>query len=299
MLTPLSPNVLGYDATPTPTAVELYKLLDATGAEATFTPFAMALDGDGVFWGTLDGECVPLTAEGETWSLLWKTTLEGYEDPIYDRQTLQVGFESVAGGALCTREQVKGRGAITTAGQDALINSLIPVVLPKVSNRYGCEFMPRVTEARTFDVRSRLVELVGSDLRTVTTVVMDPNGTPRTLVEGTGYVLVPCRLTGTYTEIRLSDALNFRSEYASRFGMMQIAITGEWGIWGTLADVPADIQEAAVECVLSWMQKPVSDITAIDSSAPRQIVAGTAQTWDIPASAHRAFQPYNRVSGIY
>lgn len=95
MLTPLSPNVLGYDATPIPTAVELYKLLDASGAEVTFTPFAMTVDGDGVFWGTLDGDCVPLLSEGETWSLLWKTTLAGYDDPIYDRQTLLVGFESV------------------------------------------------------------------------------------------------------------------------------------------------------------------------------------------------------------
>jgi len=95
MLTPLSPNVLGYDATPTPTAVELYKLLDAAGDEVTFTPFAMTVDGDGVFWGTLDGTCVPLASEGETWSLIWETTLTGYADPIYDRQTLLVGFESV------------------------------------------------------------------------------------------------------------------------------------------------------------------------------------------------------------
>lgn len=95
MLTPLSPNVLGYDAVPVPTAVELYKLLDATGAEVTFTPFVMTVDVDGVFWGTLDGDCVPLANEGETWSLIWETTLAGYDDPIYDRQTLLVGFESV------------------------------------------------------------------------------------------------------------------------------------------------------------------------------------------------------------
>ena len=110
MLTPLSPNVLSYDATPMPTAVELYKLLDATGAEVTFTPFAMVKGAEwmeagvprATYWGTLDGTCVPLANEGETWSLIWETTLAGYDDPIYDRQTLQVGFESVAGGALCT-----------------------------------------------------------------------------------------------------------------------------------------------------------------------------------------------------
>ena len=201
-------------------------------------------------------------------------------------------------GALCTREQVKARGVITTAGQDALIDSLIPVVLPKVSNRYGCEFMPHSTAARIFDVRTRLVELVGSDLHAVTSVVLDPNGTPRTLVEGTDYVLVPCRLTGTYTEIRLSDMLDVSSEYASRFGV-QLEVTGEWGIWGALADVPADIQEAAATCVLSWMDRPVSEVANIDEGNPRQVMAGVAQTWDIPAASHRKFSPYNRIFGAF
>jgi len=199
---------------------------------------------------------------------------------------------------LCTVAQVKARIGIQTAEHDARIATLIDVVLPTANNRYGCEFMPRVAEARIFDVRTRLVELVGSDLHACTTVVLDPNGTPRTLVEGMDYVLVSCRLTGTYTEIRLSDALNVSSEYASRFGV-QLEVTGAWGIWATTADVPGDINAAAIDCVLSWFDRPSAGVAGIESGSPRDGAPAIPNTWDIPSSAHRRFQPFNRNLGVY
>jgi hypothetical protein len=202
-------------------------------------------------------------------------------------------------GLLCTRDQVKARIQITFSGSDTLIDDLIATVLPTVTNRYGCEFMPQTNgETRTFDVRHRLVDLTGCDLRTATSVVLDPNGTPNTLTAGSDYILLPCRLTGTYPQMRISDALGIDSAFSRGFGAAQLAVTGDWGIWGTTADVPADIQEAAIECVLSWMDKPVSDIGAIDSSTVRQQMPGVAQSWDIPASAHRKFSPYNRNLGV-
>ena len=148
MLTPLSPNVLGYDATPTPTAVELYKLLDATGAEVTFAPFAMTVDGAGIFWGTLDGECIPLANEGETWSLIWKTTLAGYDDPIYDRQTVLVGFESTP-PAIITLSAAKAALDITDGTDDALLTRLIAEAGSMFAQRWSLPDVPAFTGTKT------------------------------------------------------------------------------------------------------------------------------------------------------
>jgi hypothetical protein len=250
----------------------------------------------GAAWAmTVESADIPAALVGHTLEFRWNMRAAAQIRTVVERYVVLDGI----GAALCTRQQVKARSLITTIAQDATIDQLITTVLPKVSTRYGCEFMPHTTGTRTFDFDHRLIDLVASDLRSATSVVLDPNGTPRTLTPGVDYILRPCRLTGTFEEIQLSAALTIESDFSRRFGMKQIEVTGDWGIWDTVADVPDDIQEAAVECVLSWLSKPVSDISAIDSQAPRQISAGIAQTWDIPLSAHRAFQPYNRNLGVY
>lgn len=309
MLTPLSPNVLGYDAVPVPTAVELYKLLDAAGAEVTFTPFAMVKGTeyveDGVthapFWGTLDGSCIPLLSEGATWSLIWETTLAGYDDPIYDRQTLLVGFE-IMGAGLCTRAQVKERGNIPSAitASDAQIDSLIPAVLATFNARYGREFMPQVTATRTFDIRHTLIPLRAFDLRTATTVLLHPEATsPTTLAASVGYILDHYDdLTGTYAAIRIPDSLGFSSGRMTGFGRAQVSVTGNWGCWADATHVPDDVNSAAIDTVLAWMNKPASEMASLvesfDGRGP-----SPASTWDIPAAAHRKMQPYNRNFGAW
>lgn len=200
--------------------------------------------------------------------------------------------------ALCTREQVKARIDITTAHGDAQIDALIATVLPTVCTRYGREFMPWTTATRYFDVRSNLVDLTGSDLRHPTSIVLDPDDKATTL-GADDYILRPCFLTDTYTAVKLSSALALDSDYARKFGVGRIAITGDWGIWATTDDVPLDIQEAAIECVLSWMDRPVADLAAIDSANPRGMMPAVQQAWDIPISAYRKFMPYSRNLGVY
>ena len=202
--------------------------------------------------------------------------------------------------ALCTLYQIKMRTGILDSDSDALIESLIPLALSRMNQATGREFMWTGTkETRVFDTMSHHVVLVGSDLRNCTTVAMDPNGQPVTLQASIDYILRPWRLTGTSTSIRLSDALYLGSDFTRRMNVVQVAVTGDWGIWGDLADVPADINAAAIECVLSWIDKPVSDIAGIDSLSPRSIMPSLSPMWDIPMSAWRKLQPYSVNFGVY
>jgi hypothetical protein len=207
-----------------------------------------------------------------------------------------------ADSVLCTREQVKMRGEINTTKQDHLIDLLIDAVARTAAVRYGREFVTLPAATRTFAVRNRLVPLRSFDLKTATTVKWDPDGDDTTLVEGTDYILLPIGgddLTGTYDALRLSNTLNLSSDRASRFGVGSLEIAGIWGLWDSAADVPLDINMAAIETVLSWLSKPVSDITQIDGGNPLLRVPAAPQSWDFPISAHRKFASYSRNWGVY
>jgi hypothetical protein len=222
--------VLGYDATPTPTAVELYKLLDDTGAEVTFAPFAMTVDGDGVFWGTLDGDCVPLAAEGETWSLIWETTLAGYADPIYDRQTQLVGFENVS-DALCTLTDVYPLAGVSSDANGALAK-IILAASRAIRAHTGLTFGSVVTEERVVRVDGDPTAYP-RELRSLTSVE-DANGSTVAAeaaeADMNGHVRwleLPYRMSGLLT------------------------VTGEWG-WD---EIPADVVLYAAQTVADWFKR--------------------------------------------
>lgn len=217
--------------------------------------------------------------------------------------TMEQSAIATDAGGLCTLAQVKARLNKTTSDYDDRIDALIAALLPTVNARYGREFMPGATTKRTFPVTSRFVSLGASDLRTVTTVKLHPETTsPTTLAENTDYALMPVGadpLTGTYGAIRLAGTLSVSSDFLTAFGVAQLEIDGAWGCWTTVTDVPEDINTAAIECVLAWINKPVAQIGVLGSGEPRQVEPAVPSTWDIPSSAHRKFQAYNRVFGCY
>lgn len=207
---------------------------------------------------------------------------------------------------LCTLEQVKERGVIkaTTTDKDALIQTLIESVLPVFNMRFQREFMPPVTETRTFSVRNRVVFLDGCDLASATAAVLDKGGTSeKTLVAGRDYILdIDDRdfITKTWQVIDLSRQLDISSDMMRDFGFSQIDITGTWGCWADVSAVPADVNAAAIETVLSWMSKPAASIAAaVDSGGMRDMAPVTPSTWDIPSSAWRKMQPYSRNLGVW
>jgi hypothetical protein len=201
--------------------------------------------------------------------------------------------------ALCARAQVKARGGISDTNLDTQIDELIALALARFNASTGREAMPWVTEARTFRLRNDRVVLRGSDLRSATSVVLHPENEATTLVANTDYALVIDRLTNTAGAIQLGGGISLASGFSANFGYAQITVTGAWGIWEHLADVPVAVSAGAIECVLSWLNKPIQTVTGLDSFGARETVPGGSSTWDIPASAYRKWAPYTRHWGVY
>jgi hypothetical protein len=193
---------------------------------------------------------------------------------------------------LCTHEQVKTRAGIpaTTANKDAIIDALIGSVLPAFNNRYGREFMPHTTETRTFDVNGHRLAI--GDLRTATTVTLDPTGDATVLASGTGYALITNDMSSTATHLLIARDVSLHSDFSDAFGIARISILGDWGIWGDVGEVPADVNEAAIQTVVAWMDRGASNVAGIDMGDPRGISPFVVSTWDIPSSAHRKMQPW-------
>lgn len=203
------------------------------------------------------------------------------------------------GARLCTLAQVKARAQYTTTSDDSRIDTIIAAVTRTAAVRYGREFVSQAAATRTFEVTGHLVSLNPYDLRSTTAVTL--NGVA--LMEGTDYILSPegaDPLTGTYGALQLATRkIIGASTRSADFGHDLLVVTGGWGIWSDVTAVPLDINEAAIETVLSWLNKPSTEIAAIDSSNPAYRAVAVPQSWDFPLSAHRKFGLYSRNLGAW
>jgi hypothetical protein len=207
--------------------------------------------------------------------------------------------------ALCTLKQVKERaGIVDTNNDDVIKDQLIPNALRRLQIKTGREFMPQVTETRTFDVDSYRVQLYDCDLRPATeadpiTVVLHPEYEAVALEEGIHYELDLDTRTGTAGAIRLAHTMNLASRRAVTFGRARISITGPWGIWASVENVPVDVNLAAIETVMAALGQPITDLPGVSAGNPRDFMARGGAGWDIPIDAYRKIQPYDRNLGVY
>ncbi len=207
--------------------------------------------------------------------------------------------------ALCTKEQVKEAGNISGTQDDTRIDTLISAVTQTIMRRYAREFVPQADNvARTFAVKSYLVDLAPFDLRATTLVELNPEeATPKTLTANSGYAFKPVggsEKTATYLQIQIADDVDIVSSLYQKFGYAQLRITGNWGIWASAVSVAEDVSRAAIETVLSWLDRPTSTIAQYEElGEPRRVEPAIPQVWDIPSSAHRKLQVYNRNLGVY
>jgi hypothetical protein len=249
---------------------------------------------------------LPVLSAGETWKLVLTWTWENADGIAVERRYvmyLDLVDESPSVDMLCTLAQVKARIGFENSQYDDRIVGLIGALTPVVNARYGREFMGQTTATRTFPVRHHSVDLGKCDLRTASAIVLHPEATvPVALTANVDYVLDPVggdELTGTYGAVRIANTISLQSVLATKFGLAQMEVTGEWGIWATTADVPADINQAAVECILSLIDRPSANISGMSSGAMRETAPVIPATWDIPFGAHRKFLPYSRSWGVY
>ena len=163
------------------------------------------------------------------------------------------------------------------------------------------EFAPAstaVTRRFGFPVEAGMIPLVipfgAFDLRTATTVVINPESVPTTLTAETDYVLNPATpTTGTYKQLTLSRLRVYStySQHWTRYGRAYIDVTGNWGF----ATVPNDVNRACRLTVAAWIDSAISGYGAQDSmidSNPRVIGGGYESAYGLPLGACRMLKSY-------
>jgi len=258
--------------------------------------------------GAGTGEKIQLISKDEAdtigkWSAVWKWDKDGSETEDIEPFWIDGVVEPVNAVGLCTLEQVQRLPNITTTDDDQRIADLILAATRVICNRYERELVPQVASTvRTFKVTKRHVDLAPYDLRSVTTAKMHPEETsPTTLTAITDYNLQPVGadpLTGTFKDLQLSINVSLSSTLCNNFGYAQLEITGDWGVWATESDVPEDVRQAAITTVLSWLDRPSSEISAINAIGEPGRLPSSGGTWEVPFSAHMIFQRYQRVNWI-
>lgn len=156
--------------------------------------------------------------------------------------------------ALTTVERVKQIGGKEdlSADQDQAIQLFINAISPLIQDYSGREFVARddVTNVRRFELTTgRLVPWgsKGYDLRTVSSVVVNPTEGPTTL-SASQYRLLPAyKPYGVWSYMRTAQPWDTWTPS----GPGQIEITGTWGF----PSVPDQVAMWAAVGVLEWLAK--------------------------------------------
>lgn len=196
-----------------------------------------------------------------------------------------------------TRDELKTQLEISGTARDVLIDAAITAASRALNRRSGREVTPQTDGAtRLFPVEIRVVrgdmlrvDLHPYDLRAATTVTVNPEASaPNVLTAGTDYMLWPLggrKQTGTYTSLRLSNYItSLWSTSADNFGIVQLEVLGDWGIWNT-ADVPEDVKRACVVTVGSWIDKAIAEYGNQFGDAPRVMQASMFDGYAVPRAA--------------
>src|SRR5262245_47483090 len=200
---------------------------------------------------------------------------------------------------LCTLPDVRAALEVPTADtkRDTLISSYITRASDALMNEVDREFAPATGSAtRRFEITGFYLSLSPYDLRTVSSFVLNPEGTsPQTLVAGTDYELRPIGSpSGTFGSVRFSNLLtSLASQTAFSFGHALCDINGAWGF----SAVPEDVKQAALLTVAAWLR---ADRAALEQAAEvtgeGQILAPSfAASYSIPGDAKSLLEPWYRL----
>jgi len=216
--------------------------------------------------------------------------------------TYSAGGVAVASGTdLCAVSDVKAamEQQVPSTTLDTLIQTYITAASRMIENRYMRDFAPVASATYTFKVIGYMVDLTPHDLRTATTITLDPNGTPVVLAS-TQYRLSPSGAEsnlGTYTAVVLSRLQNLWSTSVTNYGYTELSILGAWGP----AALNDDVRRACALTVASWISAKVStgfqldDLTSGDATLRPDRFGGFA----IPLGAHMILDQYSRPTASF
>lgn len=222
----------------------------------------------------------------------WAVTVAGKPQHVQEA-VIEVRAQAPGAVDLTTLAEVKTHLEISNSdtARDTMIVALIPAASRAIMGRCQRELAPRTASAtRRFQVTSRVVDLAPYDLRTVSSVTLDPAGAATVLVADVDYALAGYRAyTGTYLLLSLARGLAWQSTHYDSFGHSVVDVAGAWGAWDT-DDVPEDIRRACAVTVGSWVDRAVAQYGNLIDDATMQALPNRAATYAVPLAAYTLLQ---------
>jgi hypothetical protein len=271
-----------------PTTVTLTVLTPA-GASTSYTYAASEVTRESV--GAFYKDVVASTAGIWSWKWTGTGTAAGIDEGTFTVEDTLLGSE-----LLCSMDDVKDYLEITTTDSDDLIISSVVAASSILPERYQREFVGPTGGTRTFQLRSRLLDLAPYDLRSATSVTLHPEEVAQTLTANSDYELRPvggARLGGTYLHIALSPRLNLSSTVAREFGYARLQVIGNWGCFSTGA-VDASVKRAAVITAAAWTDRAISEY-ALAGEEPREVRPDRFSGYGVPSAAHAILSMWGRL----
>lgn len=196
---------------------------------------------------------------------------------------------------LCALTDVRLLMETATADTDLdlLIQFLIPVASERIVTEVQRELTPTASATRVFKSEGRVFDLAPYDLRTVTTVTLDPNDQAAVLTQHTDYKLLPhSSRWGTFTRLRLSRYIARSDATLARFGFAELSIAGAWG----MASVPQIALDACALTVRAWIDRSAIRAAYVDDSLGG--LSPVPGTYALPPAARNMIQPLKRFNVV-
>jgi hypothetical protein len=200
---------------------------------------------------------------------------------------------------LCTIGDVRSMMELQVSDQtrDAVIAEYISEASLEIMRYADREFAPATASAtRRFhiDPASMSVQLQGYDLRSVTSITVNPETAGYVLsAANDDYELLPLTpQSGTYKSIQISRTIPMYSTHRYRYGRALCDVAGAWGF----ATVPLDARKACIQTVRSWLDRSVAawgmnDLNALGPGMNPQAEG----SFGLPPSALRTLKNYRPV----
>lgn len=224
----------------------------------------------------------------------WEVTISGATQTVGE-SLIEVRDHGPFTGALCELADVRGSMETETVDTalDPLIQSYILTASALIQQETQREFAVTGSATRDFEVCSRLVDLAPFDLRSASSVTLNPLSGSTTLVAGTDYRLRPINgrsLTSTYTALELAGGVSLVSTELNGTVAPRIRIVGTWGP----ASVPLLARDACTFTVRSWLRRSYPDGYNLGESI-RDLEPGEALSgFAIPLAAKQMLAPLYR-----
>jgi hypothetical protein len=221
----------------------------------------------------------------------WEVTLAGRVQ-VEREFLLEFRSHGQIAGWLVELEEV--RDAMELREDATELDDQIRALIPKLSQRIMYEIErevapPSTAVQRTFSMCGRILDVSPYDLRSVSSLVVDPARTARVMTANLDYKLLPVGgdRWGVYTEIEFGRHVDL-SAYTYTFAEVDVQITGNWGF----ASIPQIAKDACIDAIKARLRISSARGSYVDSEMEGQPSVGPM--YGLPPSTRNILRPLYR-----